>query len=555
MRKLCFSIAVVVILWIGGVAHGASHYMSPTGTDSGSCTQSAPCATFAYAFKQMAGGDTLYLANGTYTGSGNVISDQNEPPSGTSTSAMTTIVAQNIPCQNGVACNKPLLVTVGQGNGTECSTGGGLCYMNASHVNYIKIQGIYFRGMVQLMGTGAYDNTGGGKYWYFKQCAAEGDVDGNNTTWSLSSNPYGLLEDCIGFGKGRYKFLFYDQDRAGTPLYNVCRRCISRMDYDNDPGDPIAGFAVYYAHNTALLNCIDIDGNLPTYWATDELSGSFTQQVDDSSNIAMNVQGSIALSTAYPVGYSQHAGVGGITFTDVAGIKAASGIYGGGISNNRVTLVNMNTANFTYSSGEIANLDDANNGFDYYSSGSPSQTLTNSIAATIPSGSAAMGGWAASYLDYYGTGGLSGTAVSNAITTSPFTNGLLYPIRIESGSTLATAGSGGGQVGANITQTLGADGTFYGSTGYNTATGTSLWPWPLEAWVQAQMAAMDTTITGSTMPSPTRGFCATGNGLYGGPITLTSYIWESLGNALPSSVYGGSQTVLPAPTNLHIVTQ
>jgi len=41
----------------------------------------------------------------------------------------------------------------------------------------------------------------------------------------------------------------------------------------------------------------------------------------------------------------------------------------------------------------------------------------------------------------------------------------------------------------------------------------------------------------------TRGFAAAGTGLYGGPITLTSYVWEAAGNALPAGIYNTVPTV------------
>ena len=50
--------------------------------------------------------------------------------------------------------------------------------------------------------------------------------------------------------------------------------------------------------------------------------------------------------------------------------------------------------------------------------------------------------------------------------------------------------------------------------------------------------------------SGNRGFAADGNGLYGGPITLTSYIWEYLGNPCPADICNyGTQTFHLADTN------
>ena len=47
------------------------------------------------------------------------------------------------------------------------------------------------------------------------------------------------------------------------------------------------------------------------------------------------------------------------------------------------------------------------------------------------------------------------------------------------------------------------------------------------------------------------GFCADGTGLYGGNITLTSYIWEYLGNPCPQEIcdYGSQDEYHKADTN------
>jgi hypothetical protein len=88
----------------------------------------------------------------------------------------------------------------------------------------------------------------------------------------------------------------------------------------------------------------------------------------------------------------------------------------------------------------------------------------------------------------------------------------------------------------------------WGDPGYDTVTGTSLWPFPNESVIKSDMASfsMVNPITGNTI-SGTRGFGASGNGLYGGPITLTSYIWEAVGYPCPSTVCsGGSGYALSA---------
>ena len=73
-------------------------------------------------------------------------------------------------------------------------------------------------------------------------------------------------------------------------------------------------------------------------------------------------------------------------------------------------------------------------------------------------------------------------------------------------------------------------GTLYGEPGYDQLTDEPLWPFPNEDVIKAKMSAWD------GLNDARRGFCAEGNGLYGGPLTLTSYIWEYLGNPCPADI-------------------
>ena len=107
------------------------------------------------------------------------------------------------------------------------------------------------------------------------------------------------------------------------------------------------------------------------------------------------------------------------------------------------------------------------------------------------------------------------------------TPGLLSPVRIEQGSDADALG-----VGATILRRRGRSGTLWGEPGYDELTEDSLWPWPNERQIAEQMAgyAYD---DGTIVVDGARGFAAGGTALYGGPVTLTSYIWEYLGNPCP----------------------
>lgn len=69
----------------------ATYYVSPGGSDSAACTQSAPCKTIAHAIGRMVGGDTLYLRAGTYAQ--RIDTAVHPLPSGLSWEHLTTIAA------------------------------------------------------------------------------------------------------------------------------------------------------------------------------------------------------------------------------------------------------------------------------------------------------------------------------------------------------------------------------------------------------------------------------------------------------------------------------
>ncbi len=169
-----------------------------------------------------------------------------------------------------------------------------------------------------------------------------------------------------------------------------------------------------------------------------------------------------------------------------------------------------------------------------------------------------------SYSDLYnnGTNYANASAGTGNTTVNPQSNGLRYPVRIESGSYLATAGYGGGRLGPEILYKIGriatsdtqcggpADGmscTLYGEAGWNELQDglsgralAGLWPFPNEDIIKTKLAAYSANgISGA------RGFCA-GTSKDGSPQTLTKYIWEYLGNTIPSEVYAG---ITPPPGN------
>jgi hypothetical protein len=139
-------------------------------------------------------------------------------------------------------------------------------------------------------------------------------------------------------------------------------------------------------------------------------------------------------------------------------------------------------------------------------------------------------------------------------TTNPGGPLKYLPRGPEAGTSLTTAGQNGDRVGAEVIWKTGLDGTLYGEPGWDVVRSPEngygrpedrLWPFPNEAAIKSDMAAY----SGGGLDGA-RGFAAPGNGLYGGPRTLTSYIWEYLGAPCPDEVCSNKAPM--APTGLTV---
>jgi len=84
---------------------------------------------------------------------------------------------------------------------------------------------------------------------------------------------------------------------------------------------------------------------------------------------------------------------------------------------------------------------------------------------------------------------------------------------------------------ATVLNCIGVSGTYHGENGWNEITTQPLWPWPNEERIRQDMRQY--TYTGLTSDgtietlSGNRGFCADNQ-------TLTKYVWEYLGNPMPT---------------------
>lgn len=544
-----FLISFFFLLVFFGLAESASadtHYVRKTGSGS-VCTQEVPCLTIAAGLNVMSAGDTLIVGDGTYF---------NDPitgiPSGSS-GAYTTVRAENT---NGVTI--------------DMSTGGSWANAGISIYNtsYAIIDGFRVRGNAsRTADTGGQEPVGVGgdshHLKFFRIAAYDAPSSGNIAVFGIGDSEWAthdiLIEDCWVWGTGRYKFIVYRSDKI------IFRRCVARHDYHggNDGwSHQEAGFANYDSSNTQLQNCIVIDSGVAGTESSETIYGAIwdekhtgedghdiTKAAKYVGNIILNLQNSIAahLDRASGVRIFQNNIIwdtnngGYVVYPDEDTIHRPN-----------VSIINNTIGNTDYTAGNLSDVYDSGGFGISTSGGTGTWSITNSIIYNA-SVSAIRYPWTNTYMNLnnntadYANGASAGTGVT---TVNPKINGLLYLPRIETGSTLKTAGSGGGQIGAEVLYKHGTSGTLYGETGYDTLTTDSLWPFPNEDLIKSDFASYN-----GPGPAGARGF-ATGTSIDGSSQTLTKYIWEYLGNEIPCEIYDiceGDTTAPGAPAGLSVL--
>ena len=478
------------------------------------CASGCDFANLQQAFtgpNKMSGGDTLIIRDGTYTGSDNLMSRYIFPPSG-SESNYTIIKAEH---------DGEVSFTDGAGMIFDYYP-----YPSGNPICYVEFRGFNLYGEIFNYGL---------HHVKFFHCAFEGDMgDGNTITFSLHTCHHILVEDCIAYGKGRYKFMAYQSSEI------IFRRCVARMDYANgnwnpSSGDePIAVYAMYYATNVEVQNCISIDGDMPQFWQNppEELDGSFLSPV-----AAWNVKwrGCIGLNVAME-GSAASGNGENVTFDNCIIWHHMSGLESKpspGDSVSHATIGDLKTYSAMGLTLAQYNKSPSPHGMGIYSheGGFP---ITNSIVTGAFSKAIGTSSLGKNVLWNNGSNG--NTIASDITNVNPFTNSLKYLPRIEAGSTLSGAASDSGDIGATIIKRIGVSGTLYGDPGYNQVTNENLWPWPYEDWIKEEMGNYNRGGVDPNLPRGDRGFTAYVSP-FGSPNTLTSYIWEYLGNKIPCEVY------------------
>ncbi len=443
------------VIWVDDAA--------PNDTGSGSAASPKKLIASGIALLPSSGGGTVIIKAGTYAGAGN---------------AITTLKAGTASAWNVIKAEVDGTVTITSALAVPAGDW------------YTQLEGLKWKSSSSKEIRGGYQK--------YLRCAFEGGpATGNAVTLQIGTNDttpgarFILIEDSWVYGPGgRYKVIVYNSDGV------ILRRVVGRHDggWTYDQQNPQGVFSIYESRNVRVQNAIALDTatNLQGYEA--DFYGPANQTTStpydnvrwqgcmsfDGPNNAFAVEGAKAVTAC--------------AVEDFVSYNTAQGIAHNGSSAKAVTYTRITKIGGAY-------------GFARWN-GSGAMSPTHSIiknSGTAFQTGATNGGFNNTF----------GTSTGGAITTDPQLNGLSYPVRIESGTPLKTAGMGGAQVGAEVNKRVGVSGTLFGEPGFEAVTGDDLWPWPNQARLKADMASVST-----------RGFCAAGQ-------SFTRYLFERLGSSSP----------------------
>jgi parallel beta-helix repeat protein len=534
----------------GPVVNKSIYYLSPTGSNNNNGTSaSTPWLSFEHAFSVMQSSDELILLDGTYSSangnggihwnttdstSGQVFPNSAQPPSGTNLQNPTIIRALN---PGNVVMQVPLFL--------------GRTFRKDS---YITIDGITFSEP-------SGDDAGGGtlfntSYVTVKNCGFHGGFS-IGASEHHNGNTNNLIEDVWIWARNVRTIVSNYRSN-----YNTWRRIIVRSEGCDNAGcdgssgkqDPSPGITVYDSHDVSMQNIMVVDRLLRNDLPYGDITTA--QHTAAGGNGDGNYDG-----TMYFLGRNKWLGNMSVNSQDSAMTFEADNV--------------LTTGDAIWTVKDFLVLNSADNGvniantpYNYASAGRPPSSVSNVTTINTSTGAAGSNGITVSpeqttvtvqqnvvinagRAGYNVSGnGLGDTVGYNpgasegtlsqyttcsfgqcpSLNSNPLNDGsFIYPTRIESSSNLDGL-INGVELGARILYQYGATGSRFGEANYDTLSNISLWPWPNEARIKKEMC---------TDVSITRGFCSTGTQLNGSSsVTLSSYIWEFLGTAIPASIYG-----------------
>ena len=308
------------------------------------------------------------------------------------------------------------------------------------------------------------------------------DVANEDTLMSILGDN-NLLEDSWVFGTGRSGIVIGEVYQY-SGVNNTLRRVVVRLDnYNGNMG--FIGIVLYQAYTVTLDNVFVLD--FGTSNTTFEYKGGIRSRFGGSDH---NFYGTMVLNMPYDGFISSTTNCENCVAWDT----------GRGIWQEKYSAGLFNKTTVGESIAGIQKYDNVLNNTLVYNS----------------TGTSNIGG---QYNHFYLSPSTS--QGSNSLTEDPQ---IKHITRVEVGTPGYQSGLNGETRGAEIINRY-VDGVL---------TNEPLWPYPNENRIMQDMCDPIYLATSGRTGSSLPGMCKESGGLYGGPATLTSYIWEYLGSACPA---------------------
>ncbi len=231
---VCFTFLLICSFSFQGAisAYAAEYYIAPNGSDSQSGTNtSAPLATFSHAMTKLQPGDTLYLMDGTYFQSLKITAS-GMPGNPVKVKALNDGKAIIDGQKQRISCQVPRIGEDKSRHQRHDIVIEGIRCQNSSNTAVI----IEYADRVTLRRVSAYNamNTGG-----------------NYVVMSINFSDDVLVEDCVATGTGRKPFNIYASNNT------IFRRSWGKWMGYNDPNFTYyEGLSVYGSWNSLIENVI-----------------------------------------------------------------------------------------------------------------------------------------------------------------------------------------------------------------------------------------------------------------------------------------------------------
>ena len=536
--------------------------------------------------RAMQSGDTLVMRNGVYEGQMNKMASGNRkrigPPSG-NPNAFTTVMAEDpgqvIIDSKGMHEHQPFRIM------------GNYIHPDWGHKRPADFDD---RSYIALKGLVALDAYSAGIQIEHSHHIKLIDMGVGDAGITANRNPASvyiwrsdniLIEGLYAWGRSRYKLQFMESTNG------VARRVVARID-EYGGSEPLGGLVAYCSKNIRFQNNIVVDGDSRRFWTdTKHLLNIYgvpaTNCTGHPENIAF--EKSIGLNThlgLMQTSATEQDSSKPTVWRDIIGWKLEPDREKKslGINASKPILVAAGP-----SISENITLGDINFIYGKYFlySRSANSYINNSLfhnlgfrdGAPMYQGDLFRNGstTAKFEIDHFNLTNFMGqmlTSDSNPVTynnQSAIDPALKYLVELPEDSVLRSAGKGGINLGAEVLTFVGRSNTFFGDPGFEDETGISMWPFPHEDLIQrtfrnyrytGQVRNDDGTLGGIETLFGARGFAACNeteqqllarapsencqaykkqlNGIDN--ITLTSYIWEYLGNPIPSHIYNNPIT-------------